>query len=110
MTHDLFPTFLELAGIDKPSADSPYALDGVSLTPVFFNEDTITHRLLFWAFGKQRAVRKNEWKLIRTGDKDPELYNLLDDPEEQRDLSSQEPEKVIRLANALEEWEAMLFQ
>jgi arylsulfatase len=110
MTHDLFPTFLDLAGMDKPSPDGPNALDGCSLIPVFFSEEAIPDRLLFWAFSNQRAVRENEWKLVKRADSDPELYNLQHDPGEEKDLSSQEPEKVLRLAKSLEEWEAKLNQ
>ena len=39
-----------------------------------------------------QALRRGDWKLIRNSPFVPvELYNLKDDPQEQRDLSKEEP-------------------
>lgn len=51
-----------------------------------------------------RAIRDDEWKLIRGSDGSQELYHIADDPEEQRDLAAERPEQVDRLATALDDW------
>lgn len=48
----------------------------------------------------QWAIRKQEWKLIYDNAEDrAELYDLIDDPGELRDLAAQEPGIVDRLGN-----------
>jgi arylsulfatase len=52
----------------------------------------------------QKALVLNEWKLLAHTDEGRyELYNLDDDPTEQRDLAGQSPERVAGLRRLLEE-------
>ena len=110
MTHDLFPTFLEVAGLKPPDAESVNRLDGISLTPLLFENKRIPKRKLFWAFGDQRAVRDADWKLVVTKDKRTELYNLKRNPEETREVGAENPAMLKRLNKALKLWENDVFQ
>ena len=66
---------------------------------------------LFWAFdtgaentpvGFRYAVRAGDWKLIADERLEKTLlYNLRTDPHEVREVSSQQPEKVQELLQAL---------
>lgn len=110
MTHDLFPTLLEVAGLKPSAVQSVNALDGVSLAPLLFESKHIPRRKLFWAFGDERAVRDGDWKLLVTKDKRTELYNLKTNPEETRDVASKNPARLKRLKKALRLWEHDVFQ
>jgi arylsulfatase A-like enzyme len=77
---------------------------------------------LFWRFGKQIAVRKGDWKLVKapgagaTFDEaadgattdDAQLFNLAHDIGEQTNLAAQEPDKVKELAAEWQKWNAEL--
>lgn len=116
---DLYPTFLESAGIKVEGRK----LDGVSLLPVLKDGTASLDRpALFWHFpaylqGKgdpeggpfrttpAGAIRMGDWKLIEwfeTGRL--ELYNLKDDLSEVADLSKQKPEKVKQLLSEMRQW------
>ena len=106
LTMDLFPTFLELAGVKPPASGGPNALDGVSLVPVLLQQRALAPRTLFWLSppGQQtqprRGVRQGPWKLV-----EDELYNLADDPGETRDVASRHPDIVRELKAKLKTWE-----
>ena len=106
LNFDLFPTFLELAGL-KPSAE----LDAMSLVPVL-NGGTISQsRDLYFvrreggpAYGGKsyEALIRGDWKLLQNDPYSPlELYNLKDDPEEQHDLATKNKKIFNELATAL---------
>ena len=104
---DLFPTLLELAGIENP-----IDLDGKSLVPLLKNENFET-RSLFWHYphyGNQGGdpsaiIRKGDWKLIHYfEDGKNELYNLIEDIGETNNIIDQFPGKGMDLKNELENW------
>ncbi|QDU56013.1 sulfatase [Aeoliella mucimassa] len=106
---DIFPTFLELAGV---TAMPEQHLDGVSLVPVLKGE-TIADRDLFWHYphyGNQggepsSVIRSGDWKLIYYHeDGRVELYNLPDDTCEQTDQAADHPELVRKLRAKLVAW------
>ena len=85
---DLFPTILELAGIDVVTALPPEArIDGVSLMPYIANTNIVPVRS--WAYSEKfeqnytdrfvRAIRNNTFKLIERADGKREFYNLAKD-------------------------------
>jgi len=109
---DLLPTALAAAGVD-PKPD--WKLDGVNLLPYLSGEKTDKpHDALYWRFGRQMAVRKGDWKLVRydpnadgkKGAATPvKLYNLATDIGEATDLAGKEPAKVKELQAAWDEWD-----
>lgn len=122
ITVDLYPTFLEIAGISPP--DQP--LDGTSLFPLLKGEvRQLPQRPLFWHFpaylesykviDEQRdpLFRTRPCSVIRLGDyklheyyEDGalELYNLKQDIRERHNLAEQNPEKLQELYRILDEW------
>ncbi len=60
MMFDLFPTFLELAGLAVPAGLS---LDGKSLVPLLLRQQSMPSREFFWKTGTNYAVRDGKWKL-----------------------------------------------
>jgi len=105
---DLVPTLMELAEIDPG-----IAFDGQSLMKLvrgevasFDSEFYITE--CTWM--RKHGWRTPEWKLIVALEPDfhfkppVELYNLVQDPEENHNLADQEPEMVALLKARMEAW------
>ena len=112
---DVLPTALAAAGVTiRPD----WKLDGVDLLPFLTGKAAGTpHDALYWRLGGTMAIRKGEWKLVKTRegrlDADPgvfsdlssaELYNLADDIGETRNLATAHPEKAKELAEAWWRW------
>jgi hypothetical protein len=57
------------------------------------------------SFGGVAAWTDNRYKLVRFGDKPPELYDLLSDPKEQRDLAAAQPAQAQSMLKQLEAWQ-----
>jgi arylsulfatase A-like enzyme len=115
---DFYPTLLEMTG-QPPRPDQHR--DGVSLVPLLKGEGdapapplTAPKRdALFWHYphyanqggGPAGAVRQGDWKLIEDyEDFHVELYNLKDDPGEQRDRAAELPDKANELRKQLADW------
>jgi arylsulfatase A-like enzyme len=108
---DFFPTVLELAGLP---ARPELHVDGVSLARLLEGESSLPPRELVWHYPHYHgsmstpsaAIRDGDWKLIELYEFDRvELYNLKNDPKEQRDLSEMQPEKTRRLRERLRAWQ-----
>jgi len=106
---DLYPTLLELAGVDVPENVS---MEGVSLAPAMDGKK-MADRALYWHYphyGNQGGdpssiIREGDWKLIYYWeDSSAELYNLATDPGEQRNLASENHQEVKRLSGKLMKW------
>ncbi|WP_347839570.1 sulfatase-like hydrolase/transferase [uncultured Draconibacterium sp.] len=85
--YDIYPTLCEFAGAEVPST-----VKGLSLKPVIDKEVERVRESLFFSYKNfQRAVRKNDWKLIKYnvgGNTRTQLFNLKADPFETNDLSA----------------------
>jgi arylsulfatase A-like enzyme len=98
---DILPTALAAADAPAPGA----AVDGVNLLP--FLDGTRAeppHRVLYWRYGSQGALRRDNWKLYRRGGAPPQLFDLAADLGEQHDLAGEKPELVKELEA---EWQAL---
>ena len=99
----VMPTLLELAGIPIPAG-----IQGRSLVPLARGAIGDWPGRAFSVL-HHRMARIGEWKLIdpyQAEDAKPELYNVVRDPDEQRNLyGTQEVTQVQRrLESALQEW------
>jgi arylsulfatase A-like enzyme len=98
---DVLATCAEMAGAGAP------ANDGVSLLPTLTGEGKQQERdFLYWEFYEgrfQQALRAGQWKAYREGALDAplKLYDLSQDPHEDRDLAASQPELVARFAAIL---------
>jgi arylsulfatase A len=114
------------AGGAKPRPDTPF--DGVDLLPALTGKAQLaTERPIFFRrrmvsvrqnrnFIRQSAVRKGEWKYLRTyrflgGGKFSDkyaaaLYNLKEDIAEEKNLAASNPKKMKSLSDLLEQWES----
>ncbi|MDO5980271.1 arylsulfatase [Flavivirga spongiicola] len=90
---DFLPTACDIAGI-VPSSQ----IDGKSFLPTLINSTAQQkHDYLYWEFNESRgpiqAIIQGDWKLIYFVGRDYELYNLKEDPEEAKNIYSQNLEK-----------------
>ena len=79
-------------------------VDGISLLPALQNPtESWPSRTLYWEHNRQwQAMLHENWKLLRKNQKSAwELYNLAEDPAEERDLASENPLKVKELSELL---------
>jgi arylsulfatase A len=108
---DVFPTFLEIAGIEPPE---DVTLDGTSILPILENREFRRARSLYWrnTYKDFRiALREGDWKILGKPDRSGfELYNLAIDPRETIDLSAHEPERLERMKRALIEYDIEVLE
>ena len=105
---DIFPTFLEMAGV-KEYEQVGGAIDGVSFVPLLKQKPPAdSERPIFWHFPNTygeppySSVRKGDWKLIyQHVTRKLELYNLREDIGEKTNLAEKQPEKLRELAESL---------
>jgi arylsulfatase A-like enzyme len=101
---DVGPTLCELTGVPVPDGS-----EGLSLVPVLRGQSPTRRDSIFTAYrGFQRAVRDERWKLIRYPQAGVvQLFDLIADPDECRDLSRDPVQRVRRamLEARLVEWQ-----
>lgn len=103
---DLAPTLLELAGVEPA-----YGLDGRSLAPALSGDalpdaDVVAEYLAEGVQAPAVMVVRGRHKLIWCADDPPQLYDLVADPDELRNLADDEPERCRELhAEVLRRWD-----
>ena len=105
---DLVPTLLQLMGVK-----TKIKFDGRSLLPMIRGQ-RVSHSPEYYitecTWMRKHGWRTPEWKLIVALEPDfhfkpeVELYNLVEDPEENVNLARREPEVVRMLQNRMEAW------
>ena len=103
---DVMPTILEAAGAQYPETRNGHPIpgpEGRSLLPLLRGE-TDQQRTLFWEHEGNSAARRGRWKLVRKYGQDWELYDIDADRAETHDLAAEQPDLVVDLSAAYEEW------
>ena len=102
---DWLPTFSKLAGFQS---EHDLKWDGQDVWPLVTGKAPASTRNLYWKGpnGRSFAMRSGDWKLIVHNAPEGnaprvELFNLRDDPYEERDRAASEPEIVMRLNQLL---------
>ncbi len=105
-TMDIFPTLIEVAGLDPESINAVH--DGISIADVFDSEPARRDQPIGFRASGGLAWLDNDVKLVRNYFSEPddpfELYNVVDDPEEQHDLIEQQPGIAARMRGELDAW------
>jgi len=105
---DFMPTFMEMAGATYPKqvkGENILPLEGKSLVPVLRGKTRTPHETLCWEWSGNRAIRQGKWKCV--WDKlvrEWELYDVVADRTETRNLAQQDPERMKAMAAAWTQW------
>ena len=116
---DVFPTALAAAGV---KIDPAWKLDGVNLLPLLkAGVSARPHDALFWRLGGMMAIRKGDWKLVKTSEgplstdltrlkdlADAELFDLSSDISESKNAAAAHPGVVKDLADTWQRWNSEL--
>lgn len=116
ITPDLYPTVLGISGARQAPEG---VVDGMDLRPLLRNPSQssliMRRRALFWHYPHYHpggstpygAIREGNYKLIETFEKgDLELYDIVKDLGEARNLAKERPEVAARLLRKLRQWRA----
>ncbi len=112
---DLVPTIMELLGLGEKDIEWPsdQRFDGQSLLPMIAGE-VASHESEFYitecTWMRKHGWRTPQWKLIIALEPDfhfkpeIELYNMVQDPDENNNVAEQEPAVVAALRARMEAW------
>jgi arylsulfatase A-like enzyme len=105
---DLFPTVADLLGLPESVMTKP--VDGLSLKPLFTKELTERGHAMGFRYQAKRALVDDRYKLLtdHLGRGKFQLYDLVADAKETRDLSAAQPEVAARMTKQLLAWDATM--
>ena len=109
-TVDLYPTLADLTGLPLPTGPQP--IDGISLVPVLRDPSRSIRNHAYHCYPRRgrmgRAIRTEQYRLVewkkigaQKNSAEYELYDYINDPGETRNLASEQPETLRRLATIL---------
>jgi arylsulfatase A-like enzyme len=95
---DLYPTLIDLCGI-KRVGEKPF--DGISLAPWLLGKnDPPPDRVLFSHWNGRTSARDQRFRLDATG----QLYDMVSDPNQTKNVATDHPKAAERLSAAVERW------
>lgn len=97
---DFLPTFLEAAELKHPAEFNGrfvQPLEGVSFLPALRGEPWRRGRPIFFEHEGNRAVRDGRWKLVSRRPGHFELYDMMEDRTELRDLAEKDKPRVEKM-------------
>ncbi len=102
---DIFPTVLAACGI-RP--DPAWKLDGTDVLSCWTGQVIAPERTLFWEWRgegyRQFAALRDRLKLVITSDGRPELFDVVADPAERRNVIAEHPDVARDLQSELKAW------
>jgi len=102
---DVLPTAAAAAGAKLPRDRK---IDGVNLIPYLTGSGkNPPHETLFWRSGRNYAVRKRNWKMVKRRGK-VELFDLASDISEAHDLRADRPDILKEIENAYKQWNSQM--
>ncbi|MEL0094739.1 MAG: sulfatase-like hydrolase/transferase [Planctomycetaceae bacterium] len=103
-TMDIFPTLIDYAGLDKKSINK--VSDGISLASYINTSQTKRPSPIGFRHTQRAAWLDNQYKLItlKVGSGEYQLYDLENDPTEQKNIIDAEPKIARQMISAFENW------
>lgn len=105
---DLFPTVADI--LELPERVMVQPVDGLSLRPLFTRDIAERGRPICFRFQAKRALVGDRYKLVteNLASGKLELFDLVADATESRDLSAEQPEVFERMKQQLLAWDAAM--
>ena len=103
---DIMATCVDVSGAAYPkefAGNAIVPMEGRSLAPAF-DDKPIRRDGLFWEHEGNRAIRRDNWKLVCKHSQPWELYDLNADRTELHDLAAEKPELVAELSALWNAW------
>jgi arylsulfatase A-like enzyme len=95
---DLLPTLADMAGVTVAGTKP---LDGKSIRPLLLGEKVNwPDRMIFSLQNKNISVRTQQYRLDQAG----QLFDMVADPCQDRDISREKPDVAAKLQKAVDEW------
>jgi arylsulfatase A-like enzyme len=107
---DLAPTILKLAGGEWPTKFEQTTMPppaGRDISQTFTADRPIERECLWWLHDGNKALRKDDWKVVAARGEQWQLYNLANDRAENIDLAAKRPEKLKELSTL---WQTKLAE
>ena len=96
---DILPTLAKLTNV-KPVGTSP--LDGMDISPLLLGKGkNWQDRTIVNQNGKRLSVRSRQYRYVEEG---KQLFDMLTDAEQNKNIAKKEPEVLNRMAQVLEDW------
>lgn len=119
---DFFPTLASVCGVKLPKDSEP---DGEDMMKAILGETPVRTKPLLWEYGRNEtafaypqaarhkspnvAVRDGKWKLLVNADgTGAELYDLLADPKEEKNVAADHPDVVKPFTKIALDWRKAL--
>ena len=102
--YDWLPSICSLAGVTAVPDD----LDGEDVSDIWLGARRERHNPLFWKAAGNHAMREGRWKYFLPWDGHGELYDILADPAEAKNVAEQYPEVAADLKNKVLAFKAEL--
>ena len=104
---DVMPTLCDIAGVRAPKSD------GISFLPTLLGKRQAEHDYLYWEFPPFKqdrgwlSVRMGKWKglveRVADGNTDMQLFNIVADPREEKNLAAENPKVVEAMWRAIKQ-------
>lgn len=105
---DIMPTCIEASGSNYPEQfrlNNLKLLRGKSLLPVFKGGTVEREAPIFWEYAGGKAMRQDNWKMVKRNGGEWELYDLNADPTELNDQSVSKTDILKKMSMAYADWE-----
>ena len=97
---EVFPTLLNLAGVDPPQG---VVLDGFDMMPVLAEGEPSPRKEMYWKRRAKEAARFENWKWVRN-ESGTYLFDLSKDVSEKNNLLDELPGKAAEMQARFESW------
>ena len=96
-THDIGPTLLSLAHVERPEH-----MDGADLSPLLRGRAARARKFAYGGYANWHYARTQEWAFVSSNrGRGRRLYDLDKDPDEQRNLARRHPKRIDELYGAV---------
>ncbi len=104
---DITATIIDAAGAEYPSERNGkpiHPLEGYSFLDCLRGDGSFDREALTWEHEGNCAIRRGRWKLVRRYPGPWELYDMVEDRSETRDLAAEHQPMVDELADRWQDW------